>query len=110
MISLSLYAQFETNLMPNRKVIELLLQLKGAKAHDSETGYEYLFKNNRLLFSRTINYCFPIVLGNFCNLIIRKQGIEMHFFPKQVVEILKKWAPPRQVLFKETSFRENYIV
>ena len=33
MASLSLYPQFETNLMLNRKVIELLLQLKSAKAH-----------------------------------------------------------------------------
>ena len=33
MASLSLYPQFETNLMSNRKVIELVLQLKGAKAH-----------------------------------------------------------------------------
>ena len=33
MISHSLYSQFETNLMSNRKVIELILQLKNAKAH-----------------------------------------------------------------------------
>ena len=33
MASLSLYPQFETNLMSNRRVIELLLQLKSAKAH-----------------------------------------------------------------------------
>ena len=33
MASLSLYLQFETNLMSNHKVIELLLQLKSAKAH-----------------------------------------------------------------------------
>ena len=33
MVSLSLYPQFETNLMSNRKGIELLLQLKSAKAH-----------------------------------------------------------------------------
>ena len=33
MASLSLCSQFETNLMSNRKVIELLLQLKSAKAH-----------------------------------------------------------------------------
>ena len=33
MASLSLYPQSETNLMSNRKVIELLLQLKSAKAH-----------------------------------------------------------------------------
>ena len=32
MASLSLYAQFETKLMSNRKVIEPLLQLKSAKA------------------------------------------------------------------------------
>ena len=33
MASLSLYPQFETSLMSNRNVIELLLQLKSAKAH-----------------------------------------------------------------------------
>ena len=33
MASLSLYPQFETNLMSNRKVIELLLNLKSAEAH-----------------------------------------------------------------------------
>ena len=33
MASLSLCPQFETNLMSYRKVIELLLQFKGAKAH-----------------------------------------------------------------------------
>ena len=33
MASLSLYSQFETNLMSNRKVIELLSQLKSAKNH-----------------------------------------------------------------------------
>ena len=33
MASLSLHPQFETNLISNRKVIELLLQLKSAKAH-----------------------------------------------------------------------------
>ena len=42
----------------------------------SETGYYYLFKNNRILFSRTIDYCFSTVFGIFCNLIIPKQGIE----------------------------------
>ena len=26
---------------------------------NSETSYDYLFKNKRLLFSRTIGYCFP---------------------------------------------------
>ena len=33
MASLSLYPQFETNLVSNCKVIEVLLQLKSAKAH-----------------------------------------------------------------------------
>ena len=33
MASLSLYPQFEANLMSNREVIELLLQFKSAKAH-----------------------------------------------------------------------------
>ena len=33
MASLSLYPQFEINLMSNRKVIELILQLKREKAH-----------------------------------------------------------------------------
>ena len=47
---------------------------------NSETDNDYLFKNKRLLFSRTIDHCFPIVFGIFCNLIISKQGIEMQFF------------------------------
>ena len=33
MVLLSLYPRFETNLISNRKAIELLLQLKSAKAH-----------------------------------------------------------------------------
>ena len=33
MASLSLYPQFEANLMSNHNVIELLLKLKSAKAH-----------------------------------------------------------------------------
>ena len=37
MASLSLYSQFETNLMSNHKVIEFLLQLKSEKAHGSQT-------------------------------------------------------------------------
>ena len=37
----------------------------------------------------------------FCNLKISKQGIEIQFFfLERVVEILKNWAPPRQVTFK----------
>ena len=37
MASLSLYPQFETNFMSNGKVIELILQLKSAKAHGKTT-------------------------------------------------------------------------
>ena len=33
MVSLSIRPKFETNLMSNRKVIELLLELKSAKVH-----------------------------------------------------------------------------
>ena len=33
MVSLSLYPEFETNLMSDHKVIEQLLQLKSPKAH-----------------------------------------------------------------------------
>ena len=33
MASLNLYREFETNLISNRKVIKLLLQLKSAKDH-----------------------------------------------------------------------------
>ena len=56
MAPLCLSAQFETNLMSNRKVIELLLQLKSTKVH--RTNYievkphlvHYLLRN-RLLFT-----------------------------------------------------------
>ena len=47
---------------------------------NSERSYEYLFKNIRLLFLRTIDYCFHIVFGNFSNLIIPKSGIKIQFF------------------------------
>ena len=71
---------------------------------NSDTGYDYLFKNNRLLFSRTIDYCFPYWFWNFCKLIIAKQGIKMQIFPERVMEILDwKWASPRQVTFKSLS-------
>ena len=36
MVSLSLYRQFETNLMSNSKVMKLLLQLKSAKDHGNK--------------------------------------------------------------------------
>ena len=62
--SMSLYRQFETNLMPNRKVIELLLQLKSAKAH----GKNYIkvkphlvrhLLRNRLLVNETLRDHLP---------------------------------------------------
>ena len=62
MASLSLCLQFETNLMSNRKVIELVLQLKNAKAH----GKIYVkvkphlvrhLLRNRLLTSKPCNIC-----------------------------------------------------
>ena len=57
-----------------------------------------MFKNNGLLFSRTMGYCFqeqwaivlPVVFVLFCNLKILKQGIELQIFSQRVVEILKK--------------------
>ena len=76
------------------------LNRAGKLIRNSKAGYDYLFNNNRLLFSRTIEYCFPNVFGIFCNLIIPKQGIEMQFFPERIVDILKKWSPPFQVTFK----------
>ena len=48
MASLSLYPQFETNLMSNRNVIGLLLQLKNAKAH----GRNYIKVKAHLLRNR----------------------------------------------------------
>ena len=39
-----------------------------------------VFKNNRLLFSRTIYYCFPYCFPIVCNLKIPKQGIKMQIF------------------------------
>ena len=59
MASLSLCPQFETNLMSNRKVIELLLQLKSAKAHGKNyinvkpPLVRHLFRNCQL----TIIFC-----------------------------------------------------
>ena len=59
---------------------------------NSETGYYYLIKNKRLLFSLLFSYCF----------VIKNSETEYQnaFFPEWVVETLKKWAPPRQVTFK----------
>ena len=61
MASLSLYPQFETNLMSNRKFIELLLQLKSAKVH----GKNYIkvkprlvrhLLRNRLFYSTCLSF------------------------------------------------------
>ena len=60
MASLSLYPQFATNLMSNVKVIELLLQLKRAKAHGKNyTKVEphlvrHLLRNRLLLIAHTV--------------------------------------------------------
>ena len=65
MALLSLYPQFKTNLMSNRKVIEFLLQLKSAKAH----GKNYIkvkphllqhLLRNRLLVSIRLNMMKPL--------------------------------------------------
>ena len=82
---------------------------------NSETGYDYLFKNNKLLFSRTIDYCF-LLFSDFCNLIIPKQGIEMpaNCFPKRVVGFLKnghllvKLHSTRIAAFEAVSALEQY--
>ena len=57
MASLSLCPQFETNLMSNRKVIELLLQLKSAKAHGKiyrkvkSDLFHHILRNRLLAFA-----------------------------------------------------------
>ena len=66
--------------LPYKRVQDVLFFRVLFFSINSETGYDYLFKNNRLLFSRTIDYCFPYCFGIFCNLIIPKQGIEMPIF------------------------------
>ena len=60
-----------------------------------------VFKNNRLLFSRTIGYCFPYSFP----IVLQSKNSETgcqnaNMLPKLVVETLKKWAPSRQVTFK----------
>ena len=51
MASLSLRHQFESNLMSNRKVIELLLQLKSTKAH----GKNYIKVKPHMVCNRLCN-------------------------------------------------------
>ena len=62
MASLSLYPQFEFNLMSNRNVIELLLQLKSAKVHGKShiKVKAHLVRHllrNRLLLSLSVIWC-----------------------------------------------------
>ena len=60
MASLILYPQFETNLMSNRKVIELLLQLKSAIAHGKNYTkvkphlVRHLLRNRLLIFDTPV--------------------------------------------------------
>ena len=54
MASLSSYPQLETNLMSNRKVIKLLLQLKSAKAH----GKSYIKVKSHLVLHLQRNRLF----------------------------------------------------
>ena len=61
MASLSFYPQFETDLMSNRKVIELLLKLKSAKAH----GKNYIKPNHTwsAIFSVIVCYTYAMIKG-----------------------------------------------
>ena len=84
MASLSLYPQSETSLMSNRKVIELLLQLKSAKAHGKnckkvEAHLVRNLKSNRLYkeihtcwrqqrLSNNSSLLLPSTRINFCGL------------------------------------------
>ena len=60
--------------------LELILNQVSKLSKNFETGYDNLLRNNRLLFSRTIDYCTPLLFEGFCNLIIPKHGIEMQIF------------------------------
>ena len=60
--------------------------------------------------SRTIDYCFPIVLGcfrNFCNIIIPKQGIEMHFSLNGLWTFLKLGTLPVKLHSKSIDIRSQ---
>ena len=76
---------------------------------NSWTGYEIwsqIPKRVMTFWSRTKGYCFQeqrtIVSLLFWELSNNSEtGYQnANLFPKRVVEILKKWAPPRQVTFK----------
>ena len=82
MASLSHYPQFETNLMSNRKVIELLLQLKSAKAH----GKSYIkVKPHLVRHLCVIFYCkgyFFISTVGFLKIIMAHSAV-WGYFPIQ---------------------------
>ena len=56
MVSLNFYTQFETNLMSDRKVVELFLQLKSAKSH----GKNYIKVKPHLVRRLLRNYLLSI--------------------------------------------------
>ena len=60
MASLSPYRQFETNLMSNHKVVELLLQLKSAEAHSKN----YIKVKPHMVHHLLHNF----LLSEFCSL------------------------------------------
>ena len=62
MASLSLYPQFETNLMSNRKVIKLLLQLKSGKAHGKNCIKVRPLLVRHLLRDHLFNLCILVYL------------------------------------------------
>ena len=70
MASLSPYTQFETNLISNRKVIELILQLKSAKTH----GKNYIKVRPRLVRHLSRNRLFAHNMPHL-------QTLKIHEFP-----------------------------
>ena len=69
---------------------------------NSETGYDYLFKKNRLLFSRTNSHNLFL---NFLQSNHSETGYRNTiFFPKRVVEILKNWTPRKVALLHFQNF------
>ena len=94
MASLSLYPQFETNLMSTRKVIELLLQLKSAKAH----GKNYIKVKphlvRHLLRNCLLHYCCYYVntpvCTNDCPLLFPDVNIDWN---RRGYIIFDRWHP-----------------